>query len=1015
MRLLERKSDDDFTLTKDLVDNIPPYAILSHTWGVDTEEVTFRDVIDGTGKSKAGYGKIRFCADQARCDGIQYFWVDTCCIDKSSSAELTEAINSMFRWYREAARCYVYLSDVSTGDCVENHEPLRSTWESGLRKSRWFTRGWTLQELLAPPVVEFFSSEGKRLGTRISMVQQIHEITGVHIQALQGSEPFSFSVAERMSWAKNRETTREEDQAYCLMGIFGVHLPVIYGEREENASKRLREEIDKLSEELKCPQALRTSEYEQFKDRNPGRLEGTCKWFLQHNCFQDWQQSRSGLLWVSADPGCGKSVLAKSLIDQEIKSTRSRTTCYFFFKDDNDKQKSLTTALSSLLHQLLSQKQSLIQHAMQDYKTEGNYLPHSIYKLWGILTKAASDSEAGEIICVLDALDECAEAERYQIIDTLSTFYKQTQRCSQLKFLITSRPYFDIERKFANLIGRFPTIRLRGERETEAISREIDIVIRSRVSELGQELELDDSEQSILRDQLLAMEHRTYLWLKLIVDVIREEIDPSKKRLERIVNTLPATVDQAYEAILSKSKDQRRVQKLLHIIVAAIRPLTVQEMNIALAIEDHHSSYEDLDLNVKNEARSAATIRNLCGLFVNIIDQRVYLIHHTAKEFLIAKDGALLGSWKQSLSPGESELLMTRICITYLMFTIFRDPFIKNDLYYYMVDDSYADAIIARYNTAIKQQVKIHGYLEYAANFWGTHYKKAQSKISDVILQSALPLYDTRSWQFQNWFTIFEYMNNSILPSNNIMVASCFGHETVVKVLLKTNAKIESKDNNGQTPLLRAAEKGHEAVVKVLLEAKANVELKDNNGQTPLLRAAANRNEAVVKVLLEAKADVESKDKWNRTPLWWATTIGDGGIVKLLLESKDNNGQTPLSRAAEKGHEAAVKVLLEAKANIESKDKWSRTPLSWATTIRGGGVVKLLLEANAEIESTDNNGQTPLSRAAEKGHEAIVKVLLEANAEIESKDNNGQTPLSRGRRERARGRCQSAAQGQGQR
>ena len=130
MRLLEWKSDGNFSLTKDLIDNNPPYAILSHTWGVDTEEVTFKDLTDGTGKSKPGYEKIRFCGEQARRDELGYFWVDTCCIDKSSSAELQEAINSIFRWYQNAAKCYVYLSDVSTPALDANDDSNRQTWKS---------------------------------------------------------------------------------------------------------------------------------------------------------------------------------------------------------------------------------------------------------------------------------------------------------------------------------------------------------------------------------------------------------------------------------------------------------------------------------------------------------------------------------------------------------------------------------------------------------------------------------------------------------------------------------------------------------------------------------------------------------------------------------------------------------------------------------------------------------------------------------------------------------------------
>jgi Heterokaryon incompatibility protein (HET) len=246
MRLLELKAHGEFSLTEFVGDNIPPYAILSHTWGADGEEVTFKDLVDHTGKSKAGYTKIQFCGEQAASDGLQYFWIDTCCIDKSSSAELTEAINSMFRWYRGAVKCYVYLSDVSIRDCDKNDHSSQFTLESAFQESRWFTRGWTLQELVAPTSVEFFSLEGKRLGDKKSLERQVHEITGIAIQALQGCPLSNFSVIERMSWAAKRKTTRKEDKAYSLLGIFDVHMPLIYGEGKK-AFIRLKEEIDKSS------------------------------------------------------------------------------------------------------------------------------------------------------------------------------------------------------------------------------------------------------------------------------------------------------------------------------------------------------------------------------------------------------------------------------------------------------------------------------------------------------------------------------------------------------------------------------------------------------------------------------------------------------------------------------------------------------------------------------------------------------------------------------------------------
>ncbi|KAF2187223.1 HET-domain-containing protein [Zopfia rhizophila CBS 207.26] len=172
MRLLRRSNDGELGLTNNLggKDTIPPYAILSHTWGADTEEVTFEDLTNGSGKDKPGYKKIRFCGEQARQDSLQYFWIDTCCINKANKAELSQAINSMFRWFRDATRCYVYLSDVSSATAKTDEEEFSlPLWEPDFQKSRWFTRGWTLQELLAPGSVEFFSQEWKKLGDKTSL------------------------------------------------------------------------------------------------------------------------------------------------------------------------------------------------------------------------------------------------------------------------------------------------------------------------------------------------------------------------------------------------------------------------------------------------------------------------------------------------------------------------------------------------------------------------------------------------------------------------------------------------------------------------------------------------------------------------------------------------------------------------------------------------------------------------------------------------------------------------------
>jgi hypothetical protein len=242
MRLLKLTENGEFSLTKDIIDDIPEYAILSHTWGDDEEEVTFKDMVEGLGQGKAGYRKVLFCSQQATRDNLEYFWADTCCIDKSNYTELTEAITSMFRWYQNATKCYVYLEDVS----LNGHDQAsQSSWEPAFRGSRWFTRGWTLQELIAPPSVDFFSQEGIYLGTKKSLELQIHEMTGIGPEALLGHDLSAFSIQERLSWAKDRETKRQEDKAYSLLGIFDISMPPLYGEGIRSAFRRLKDEIDK--------------------------------------------------------------------------------------------------------------------------------------------------------------------------------------------------------------------------------------------------------------------------------------------------------------------------------------------------------------------------------------------------------------------------------------------------------------------------------------------------------------------------------------------------------------------------------------------------------------------------------------------------------------------------------------------------------------------------------------------------------------------------------------------------
>ncbi|TVY47504.1 Vegetative incompatibility protein HET-E-1 [Lachnellula cervina] len=212
---------------------IPKYAILSHTW--EEEEVTFQEINRRSALSKKGYAKIKETCIRARRHGLHYAWIDTCCIDKRSSTELAESINSMFQWYQNAATCYVYLSDLPSG-CGPHAE-------EGLAECRWWTRGWTLQELIAPRKVHFYDQQWCFFGTKRDLSKKISSITSIDVDILIGERQANYySVAARMSWAAHRETKRSEDLAYSLLGIFDVHMPLMYGEGS-GSFRRLQEAI----------------------------------------------------------------------------------------------------------------------------------------------------------------------------------------------------------------------------------------------------------------------------------------------------------------------------------------------------------------------------------------------------------------------------------------------------------------------------------------------------------------------------------------------------------------------------------------------------------------------------------------------------------------------------------------------------------------------------------------------------------------------------------------------------
>jgi hypothetical protein len=637
MRLLECKNDGGFRLTENLLDrDIPqyPYAILSHTWGKANEEVTFEEMVDGSGRGKSGYKKIEFCGKQAAKDGFKYFWVDSCCIKKSSDPELSEAINSMYRWYSRAARCYVYLSDVSLGE-GDGHSS-QSSWNRAFRASRWFTRGWTLQELLAPSSVEFFSQEGTRLGDKKSLDQQLHEITAIALLALQGTSLSQFSVDERFKWAENRKTTRDEDWAYCQLGIFDVSMPLIYGEGKEKAATRLRKEINETSkqegghlqdmEDKECLQQLFSTDPRDDKTRieqtKGGLLQDSYQWILENAEFQQWRDDKQNrLLWVKGDPGKGKTMLLCGIIDELKKSTAK--TCllsYFFCQGSDSRINNATAVLRSLIYLLVDQQPSLISHVRKKYDHAGQTLFEGVnawVSLSEIFANILQDPSLKTTYLIIDALDECVIG----LSQLLTLIVQRSSASSQVKWIVSSRNWLNIEE---HLESAGEKIRLSLEINAKLVSTAVTTYIQYKVRQLSRKKNYSDKIESAIREHLSLNADGTFLWVALVCQNL-EKVS-RWKTLEKL-KTIPPGLDAFYTTMIQQvcaSEDVELCKKILALVTRTHRPLTLKELAALIEMSE----------DISDDFESLCEIVSLCGSFLILRQTTIYFVHQSAKDFL---------------------------------------------------------------------------------------------------------------------------------------------------------------------------------------------------------------------------------------------------------------------------------------------------------------------------------------------------------------------------------------------
>ncbi|KAL8925462.1 MAG: hypothetical protein Q9172_002224 [Xanthocarpia lactea] len=722
----------------------------------------------------------------------------------------------------------------------------------------------------------------------------------------------------------------------------------------DNLDRRQMESYENSKARV-CHRIFKTSDYEGLKNLNPDRADGTCEWVFKHPSYREWYDNGcDDLLWISADPGCGKSVLSKSLIDRDLSESQAHRVCYFFFKDNED-QNSLTLALCALIHQLFTDQPGLIRHAIPSWDKAGDSVQREADELWRILLSASRDEKAGRTICVLDALDECRENDQQRLITMLAAFSRNRSTNPSrgwVKFVVTSRPYEWIQDQFQETLQSWPSIRLRGEEENDQIGQEIDLVIQEKVEKLASDLKFGASTKDRLKCDLLTMKHRTYLWLYLAIEGIREQYRESFRPHKESIISLPTTVEDAYEKILERGavRNKDNAYKILRIVVGARRPLTISEMAIALGVDTSPSSGLELDIE---KTYLETHLPQWCGLFVYINHSRIYLIHQTAKEFLVRGSAVAVANnqgWKHCLDAADIEQSMTRICVRYLTQ--------KNlDLVLSETNFSRVPDVTTISGGPFYRKNKKDRFWAYSAVNWAGHARSIQDEAPMSLMKMIMELYNTTGERFKHWFPIFWnnlYRNSDPPVMTGIRLAALNGHSDILQKLLESNASdLDATDENGDTALILGSEFGYAEVVRVLLEKGADANAQGGQYGNVLHVASEHGHSQVVQVLLDKGADINAQGKYYCNALQAASIGGYNQVVQMLLDKgADINAQggvcgNALQAASRSGSNQVVQILLDKGADINAQGGLYGNALQAALSQGNDQVVQMLRDHGA--------------------------------------------------------------------
>ncbi|KAK4901068.1 hypothetical protein LTR49_027331 [Elasticomyces elasticus] len=944
----------DFTEFQD--DQRPPYVATSHRW-LSSGETTFQDVRDRRNTNGRGYQKVKAFAAYVRehLAPIKWLWVDTCCINKDSGAELSEAINSMFDWYQKAELCLAHLADVEMPEDGSSFE-----------RSTWFKRGWTLQELLAPRMVLFVTKEWHVIGHKgwpacgewqpsigHGLDKTITRITGIPERVLRDyGVSIEWTVHDKMEWMEGRITTRPEDMSYALFGILGVTPGANYGEGAKGARQRLLAAVDHRDNVV----AQQAEQYRKIADwlaspdpwtnhESARQLHQphTGAWLIESAEYRDWKVAPIRHLWMHGKAGCGKTVLCSTAVT-DVKAycehqPEAGYAIFYFSFSDNQKQ-GLVDLLRSLVVQLAWKGPALSK--LQQAYDKPNRTVLGLEELEGILLSCFQSYE--EVFLLIDALDECPQDGdvRQTMLECLAHL---SRKAPQVKIFATSRELLDIRQCMARLEAEPMTIAAR------AVDDDIRKYTTTQLSRDHRLSRLDQQTKALIEETISVKADGMFRWASCQLQELKKIKVTKPKYIKEALRNLPATLDATYDRMLAAIENVYRKEAIVllqwlayaqsppslgELVEAAIVDITDEghvevderggledtleilsglvvlvgvdtedyegedEENVRILETDDRqnegprsevSDYEDAD---KTAAYRLRRIRE---------DTKVRLAHFSVKEYL--ESGRILQSEAKDfyLESTIGHRLLTQSCLRYIM--------------HYSSSNE---------KSSTSQDLTNFPLLPYAARSWFYHASIQQAQectreASFLSCQDAVHDWHLVHCPDQSWKQPFDHMEAT---GSGLYYASFLGLEAIVNRLLANEAEVNAQGGYYGNALQAASWGGHEKVVQMLLDAGAKVNAQGGHYGNALQAASKGGHEKVVRMLLDAGAEVNAQGGEYGNALQAASWGGREKVMQMLLDAGAKvNAQgghygNALQAASTGGDEKMVQMLIDAGAEVNA-------------------------------------------------------------------------------------------------